>query len=102
MSGHRAGYQVSLQAEALADDDLEGAQGDPAAHGDAAPESGAWVGSHPGLVAPNLLPLVAVAFLEVRLVWDRAARHYAWHLVVEDGTQPAPPPPEDRTAAVDL
>src|SRR5215469_10700856 len=50
----------------------------------------------------TLLPLPAAAFLEVRLVWDRAARHYTWHVVVEDGTQPAPPPPGDHTAAVDL
>jgi hypothetical protein len=34
----------------------------------------------------NLLPLPAAAFLEVRLVWDQAARHSTWHLVVEDGT----------------
>jgi putative transposase len=50
----------------------------------------------------NMLSLPAAAFLEVRLVWDRAARHYTWHLVVEDGTKPAPAPPGDRTAAVDL
>ena len=35
----------------------------------------------------NLLPLPAAAYLEARLVWDRAARHYTWHLVVEDGTK---------------
>lgn len=48
----------------------------------------------------NLLTLPA-AFLEVRLAWDRAARHYTWHIVVEDGAVPerAPGPP---TAAVDL
>jgi putative transposase len=50
----------------------------------------------------NLLPLAAAAFLEVRLVWDRAARHYTWHLVIEDGTKPTPAPPEEHTAAVDL
>lgn len=50
----------------------------------------------------NLLPLPAAAFLEARLVWDRAARHYSWHLVVEDGTKPAPVPPGDHTAAGDL
>jgi putative transposase len=50
----------------------------------------------------NLLPLPAAAFLEVRLVWDRAARHYSWHVVVEDGTQPALTPSGDSTAAVDL
>ena len=27
---------------------------------------------------------------EVRLVWDRAVRHYTWHLVVENGLQPQP------------
>jgi putative transposase len=51
---------------------------------------------------PNLLTLPAAAFLEARLVWDRAARHYTWHLVIEDGTKPAPTPPGDQTAAVDL
>jgi putative transposase len=50
----------------------------------------------------NLLPLPQEAFLEVRLVWDRAARHSTWHLVVEDGSKPEPPPLGDRTAAVDL
>lgn len=50
----------------------------------------------------TLVPLPQAAFLEARLVWDRAARHYSWHLVIEDGTQPAPPPPGDHTAAIDL
>jgi putative transposase len=50
----------------------------------------------------NLLPLSQAAFLEVRLVWDRAARHYTWHVVIEDGTKPALPPSGDHTAAVDL
>jgi putative transposase len=44
----------------------------------------------------------AAAFREARLVWDRAAQHYAWHLVVEDGVPPAPAPPGDHTAAIDL
>jgi putative transposase len=26
----------------------------------------------------------------VRLVWDKAARHYAWHVVVDDGIVPKP------------
>jgi putative transposase len=39
--------------------------------------------------------------LEARLVWDRAARHYGWHLVVEDGQRPEPMP-GTHTAAVDL
>ena len=51
---------------------------------------------------PNLLTLPAAAFLEARRVSDRAARHHTWHLVVEDGTEPAPAPPGDQTAAVDL
>lgn len=38
----------------------------------------------------NLLPLPEAAYLEVRRVSDRTARHYTWHLVIEDGTQPAP------------
>ncbi|GIV95452.1 MAG: transposase [Herpetosiphonaceae bacterium] len=38
---------------------------------------------------------------EVRLVWDRAARHYTWHVVVEDGQRPAPPP-GTAVVAVDL
>jgi putative transposase len=51
---------------------------------------------------PQLLSLPLAAFVGALLVWDRAARHYAWHLVVEDGVPPAPPPPGDYTAAIDL
>jgi putative transposase len=50
----------------------------------------------------NVLDLEAPTFLEARLVWDRAVRHYGWHLVVDDGLKPAPPPPADHPAAVDL
>jgi putative transposase len=50
----------------------------------------------------HLLSLPAAAFLEARLVWDRAARHYTWHLVVADGLLPEAPPPTDHTAAIDL
>ncbi|HEY7348230.1 MAG TPA: transposase [Ktedonobacterales bacterium] len=54
------------------------------------------------LLAPsNLLSLPGSACLEVRLVWDRAARHYRWHLVIEDGLEPQPAP-GSHTAAVDL
>ncbi len=53
--------------------------------------TGAWGGARFG----------AAAFLEVRLVWDRAAQHYSWHVVVEDGVQPLPAP-GTSTAAVDL
>ena len=49
----------------------------------------------------HLLPLPASAYLEARLCWDQAARHYGWHLVVEDGCPPEPAPGAN-TAAVDL
>src|SRR5262249_44912253 len=51
---------------------------------------------------PHLLTLSLAAFREARLVWDRAARHYTWHLVIEDGRPSAPPPPGAQIAAVDL
>jgi len=38
---------------------------------------------------------------EVRLVYDRAGRHYRWHLVVDDGRTP-PPAPGSKVAGVDL
>jgi len=53
------------------------------------------------LLPPHLIPLPATAFLEARLVWDRAAQHYSWHVVVEDGVPPLPAP-GTTTAAVDL
>ena len=53
-------------------------------------------------VPPTHVALPTAAFLEVRLVWDRAARHYTWHLVVEDGRLPDPPAPGGTIAAVDL
>jgi putative transposase len=43
----------------------------------------------------------AETLLEVRLVYDREQRRYFWHLVLDDGQQPAPAP-GDRTAAIDL
>jgi putative transposase len=39
--------------------------------------------------------------LEVRLVYDLKQRRYFWHLVLEDGQEPAPAN-GDRTAAIDL
>jgi putative transposase len=51
---------------------------------------------------PQLRTRSLAAFRQARLVWDRAAQHYTWHLVIEDGLSPAPPPPGDQTAAVDL
>jgi hypothetical protein len=50
----------------------------------------------------HLSAVPAAAFREARLVWDRAARHDAWQLVEEDGMPPAPAPPGDHTAAIDL
>lgn len=49
----------------------------------------------------SLVSLPAMVFLEARLVWDRAARHYTWHLVVEGGTLPEPIL-GSHTAAVDM
>jgi putative transposase len=39
--------------------------------------------------------------VEVRLVWDRAARHYAWHVVIEDDGQ-ASAPSGEAVGACDL
>jgi len=44
---------------------------------------------HAALPAP-LATLSPSSFSEVRLVWDKAARHYAWHVVVDDGIVPKP------------
>jgi putative transposase len=40
-------------------------------------------------------------FLEVRLVYDKLARRYIWHLVAENGKQPKPAP-GSNVVAVDL
>jgi hypothetical protein len=53
-------------------------------------------------VPSQLLTLALAALREARLVWDQAAQHYQWHLVIDDGVPPAPAPPGDQTAAVDL
>jgi len=50
----------------------------------------------------NLTSLPPEAFREARLVWDQAAHHYFWHLVIEDGRLPPEQPPGTKTAAVDL
>jgi putative transposase len=49
----------------------------------------------------HLTILPAEAFIEMRLVWDRAGRRYTWHSVIEDGRLPAEPPGKG-VAAVDL
>jgi putative transposase len=47
-------------------------------------------------------PLKAITtFTEMRLVYNKASRHYEWHLVVEDGLQPEPVQ-SGRVAAGDL
>ena len=38
----------------------------------------------------HLAALPARCFVEMRLVWDRVARRYTWHLVVDDGLTPVP------------
>jgi putative transposase len=40
-------------------------------------------------------------FLEVRLVYDKYARRYTWHVVVENGLKPKPAP-GDNVVSVDL
>lgn len=49
----------------------------------------------------HLRELPSDAFIEMRLVWDKAGRHYQWHLVIEDGTT-ADPAPGDNVAGIDL
>ena len=66
------------------------------------------------MLPSNLRDVPPGVFHEARLVWDTAARHYFWHLVVDDG-QPRPCPvqctggppgaaeaPGDRVMAGDL
>lgn len=43
----------------------------------------------------------ASAYKQVELVWDRAGRRYNWHVTLEDGAEPAPPP-GSNVIAVDL
>ena len=52
-------------------------------------------------VPSRLAALPADSFVEMRLVWDNAARHYVWHLVVDDGL-PNAAAPGDRVMAGDL
>jgi putative transposase len=50
---------------------------------------------------PNLQGLPEGAYKQVELVWDRAGRHYHWHVTLEDGVEPAPAP-GNTVVAVDL
>jgi putative transposase len=49
----------------------------------------------------NLSTYPASAYKQVELVWDRAARHYAWHVTIVDSCESAIAP-GSRVAAVDL
>ena len=53
------------------------------------------------VLPPNLAALPQRAFHEVRLVWDQAARHHCWHLVVEN-YEAVPAPPGENVVGVDL
>jgi putative transposase len=54
------------------------------------------------LSVPIPLPLRdCLRFLEVRLVYDKHARRYTWHIVVENGLKPKPSP-GDNVVSVDL
>lgn len=53
------------------------------------------------ILPPHLRALPNEALVEMRLVWDRAGRHYQWHLVIEDGKLPEPAP-GTQVAGVDM
>jgi len=50
----------------------------------------------------HLRGLSPQAFREARWVWDKAVRHYFWHLVIEDGLLPPDEPPGAGVGALDL
>jgi putative transposase len=50
---------------------------------------------------PSWFVPITMHLLEVRLVWDRCAWHYTWHLVVENDKQPKDAP-GTNAVAVDL
>jgi putative transposase len=49
----------------------------------------------------HLRTVPATAYKQVEVVWERAGRGYHWHVTLEDGTEPAPPP-GSAVVAVDL
>ena len=49
----------------------------------------------------HLQGLPTSAYKHIELVWDRAGRHYHWHVTLEDGCAPAPAP-GNAVVAVDL
>jgi putative transposase len=58
---------------------------------------------HPpiSVLLPAFFAATTMQLREVRLVWDRCARHYTWHLVVENGKSPKDAPGR-KAVAVDL
>jgi putative transposase len=62
--------------------------------------SNGHAGAKVAIVIPESLRGV-LRFVEVRLVYDKLARRYTWHLVVEDGKQPKPAP-GNNVVGVDL
>ena len=58
---------------------------------------------HPpiSVLLPAFFAATTMQLREVRLVWDRCARHYTWHLVVENGKSPRDAPGR-KAVAVDL
>ena len=52
-------------------------------------------------IPKHLRHLSGEYFREMRLVYNKGNRHYEWHLVVDDGREPTPPP-GDGVAGVDL
>jgi hypothetical protein len=43
-------------------------------------------------IPKHLRHLSGEYFREMRLVYNKGNRHYEWHLVVDDGREPTPPP----------
>jgi transposase len=52
-------------------------------------------------VPPSIIEMPSWTVREVRLVWDRVASRYTWHLVIEHGKQSANAP-GSNVVAVDL
>ncbi len=96
----RTEQSLSAPPKALANNDLE-TQRDPYARGRAAASPGESSAPIRVGLPDHLRHLPLDAFLEMRLVWDKAGRHYQWHLVIEDGTTPAAAP-GNHVAGIDL
>ncbi|HEV8192566.1 MAG TPA: transposase [Ktedonobacterales bacterium] len=61
-------------------------------------DGGLWLSRARGLapirvaLPADLSAYPAYAYKQVKLVWDQAARHYTWHITIEDGAEPVPTP----------